>query len=253
MSSSSPISFSTASTNGVILSCKKWASESSSDARVPLVLFVHQYAVMGGCGQLMEGMARRVSSAGYDAVTFDLRGAGKSTGSCTYTNKDELNDVLAVLRLIEESTSKNILVVGSSGGAPLAGAVLDSSKRVIGGLFIGYTWGFWTSLIFGWAYASIQRSNKPKLFVVGTNDEFTTMNQYASRIAALSGTINEMRVIEGKNHFEIEAPQYDTLMAKYIIEFLNQIQSDNEGVPGIVSVLQSENKQYVPDHDGKEF
>lgn len=221
--SANSVSFVTASTDGVILSCKKWISASTANSSSPLILFVHQYTVMGGCGQLMEGMASRVAAAGYDAVTFDLRGAGKSTGTCTYTNTHEFNDVLAVVRHLEESTSKDIFMVGSSGGAPLAGAVLDSTNRIIGGLFIGYTWGFWTSIIFGWAYSSLQQSVKPKLFVVGTNDEFTTMDQYASRIAGLSGGVNEMKVIEGKNHFEIEAPQFDNLMANYIIEFLVRI------------------------------
>ena len=33
-----------------------------------------------------------------------------------------------------------MILVGSSGGAPLAGYALDASDRVLGGFFIGYVW-----------------------------------------------------------------------------------------------------------------
>jgi uncharacterized protein len=207
--------------DGVQLSVRKW--KGSNNGRDFLILFVHQYSVMGGQGQLMEGMARRVVKQGYDAVTFDLRGAGRSTGKSSWTNQYELLDVQTVLDHVLQSTNKKIFLVGSSGGAPLAGATLDYSDRIVGGLFVGYVWGFWASILFGWAYSSLQNSPKPKLFVVGTKDEFTSMSQYEYRIARLSGSMNEMRIIEGKNHFEIEAPVYDQQIADWINEFLSKI------------------------------
>jgi uncharacterized protein len=207
--------------DSVQLSVRKW--KGSDSGRDFLILFVHQYSVMGGQGQLMEGMARRVVKQGYDAVTFDLRGAGRSTGKSSWTNQYELLDVQTVLDHVLQSTNKKIFLVGSSGGAPLAGATLDYSDRIVGGLFVGYVWGFWASILFGWAYSSLQNSPKPKLFVVGTKDEFTSMSQYEYRIARLSGSMNEMRIIEGKNHFEIEAPVYDQQIADWINEFLSKI------------------------------
>lgn len=175
---------------------------------------------MGGCSDLMDGMAKLMSDKGFDAITFDLRGAGKSNGNCTFTNKSELRDAIAMVKHIIENNDNDVVLVGSSGGAPLAGAVLDYSPRVLGGVFIGYVWGFWASILFGWAYASIQQSCKPKLFVVGTHDEFTSMAQYDSRIKGLSGDCNTMKVIKGKNHFQIEAPCYDHLVSTYILELI---------------------------------
>jgi uncharacterized protein len=214
-------------TPDVILSLRKWASPQASSAPTPLIIFVHQYAVMGGNGRLMEGMARRVASSGCEGWTFDLRGAGSSTGRSSWTNKDELHDLLSVINHALETTTKSIFLVGSSAGAPLAGAALDHSDRVIGGLFIGYVWGFWASILFGWAYSSIRVSVKPKFFIVGTADEFTTMNQYNTRIAELAGSLNEMYVIEGGNHFDIEGPQYDELVVQQILQFITRIQNNN--------------------------
>jgi uncharacterized protein len=209
-------------TDKVTLSIRKWIGSKETDV---MIIFIHQYAVMGGQGQLMEGMARKVAKRGYDALTFDLRGAGRSSGRSSWTNQNELLDVQTVIDHAIQTTDKKIFLVGSSGGAPLAGATLDYSDRVIGGLFVGYVWGFWASILFGWAYKSIEVSTKPKLFVVGTKDEFTSMSQYEDRLARLAGDRNEMRIIEGKNHFEIEASVYDQQVADWTAEFILKISS----------------------------
>jgi hypothetical protein len=83
-------------------------------------------------------------------------------------------------------------------------------------------WGFWVSIVFGWAYEAIRTSTKPKLFVVGDRDEFTSMSQYTYRIGLLEGEVNEMKLIEGKNHFEIEAPAYDATIIEWMHEFVQR-------------------------------
>ena len=215
--------FTVLSTHNVELAAKLWRPESSAD--VPYVLFVHQYAKMGGCGQLLEGMAQCVARQGYPSVTFDLRGAGKSSGLSTFTNYAEVDDVKAMINYIEKEFNRDIVIVGSSGGASLAGAVLDYSSRVRGGLFIGYTWGWWASFLFGWAFSSIESSTKPKLFVVGDRDQFTSMSQYEEKIRNLEGKINEIKLISGKDHFEIEGPVYDETISTWLVELILKITS----------------------------
>ncbi len=141
--------FQVLSSGGIHLAAKMWSPSSTVDRMLPVIIFIHQYAVMGGSGVLMEGMARVAASRGYTGVTFDLRGAGSSEGKCTYTNFDELNDVKAIIDDMLIKTNKDIIIVGSSGGAALAGAVLDYSDRVKAVCTIGYTWGWWSSWIFG--------------------------------------------------------------------------------------------------------
>ncbi len=204
--------------DGVRLAAKLWRP--SNDHRIlPVIIFVHQYAVMGGSSALMEGMARNAVDFGYTCVTFDLRGAGGSTGSSTWTNFEELNDVKAIIDHVAGITEREIVLFGSSGGAAIAGAALDYSDRVKAVCLIGYTWGWMSSFLFGWAYADLERSIKPKLFVVGDRDEFTSMATYEAKIGALSG-VKEMKLIPGKNHFEIEGPAFDRIVIDWFDQFL---------------------------------
>jgi hypothetical protein len=81
-------------------------------------------------------------------------------------------------------------------------------------------WGYWASWLFGWAYESIQNCSKPKLFVVGDKDEFTTMAQYEYRMNSLQGSVNFIKVIEGKNHFEIESVIFDSTVIGWMDAFI---------------------------------
>ena len=227
----------------VTLQCERWSSPRCLPHSLPhsltprpVILFVHQYTVMGGSRALMAGMARAAAQCGYEAVTFDLRGAGDSSGRCSFRCKSEAGDARAVVAHLlservseegseegEEGGGRGVFLVGSSAGAAVAGSVLDFSPRVLGGLFVGYTWGWAASLLFGWAFHSLECSTKPKLFVVGTADEFTSMAQYEWRLRGLAGSLNRMEVIEGKNHFQIEAPVYDEFVVQQAISFLETI------------------------------
>lgn len=171
----------------------------------------------------MEGMAQQSLKYGFQALTFDLRGAGDSTGSCSYTNQPEVADVQAAIDFLIAETGRNIFLIGSSGGAPLAGAVLDYSPKVVGACLIGYVWGWWASWLFGWAYPALQQSPKPVLFVIGDRDEFTSMQTYTDKIAALTNPGNKQtQVIADKNHFEIEAPCYDKQVVTWITTFMKE-------------------------------
>ncbi len=44
------------------------------DGRIPVLILVHPYGVMGGSGSLMWGLAQKLARQGYAVVSFDLRG-----------------------------------------------------------------------------------------------------------------------------------------------------------------------------------
>lgn len=82
-----------------------------------VVVLVHPYSVLGGCQGLMKGMARGLADRGLTAVTFDTRGAGRSTGRASLTGSAEVNDVVSVCKWATSNLSANrIVVVGSSAG-----------------------------------------------------------------------------------------------------------------------------------------
>ncbi|KAK0604943.1 hypothetical protein LWI29_021179 [Acer saccharum] len=61
-----------------------------------LIVLVHPYSVLGGCQGLLKGMASGFAANGYKAVTFDMRGVGRSTGKASLTGSSEVKDVIAV-------------------------------------------------------------------------------------------------------------------------------------------------------------
>lgn len=82
-----------------------------------MVVLVHPYSVLGGCQALLKGIALGLAEKGYRAVTFDMRGAGRSTGRPSLTGFSEIKDVVAVCKWVcDNLSSDRILLVGSSAG-----------------------------------------------------------------------------------------------------------------------------------------
>lgn len=190
----------------------------------PAIVLVHPYSVMGGCQALLRGIAAGLADKGYKAATFDMRGVGRSTGKASITGFAEIKDVIAVCNWVSENPSTSrILLVGSSAGAPIAGSAVDQVEQVVGYVSIGYPFGITASILFGRHHKAILQSQKPKLFIMGTQDGFTTVNQLKRKLKSASGR-NESHLIEGVSHFEMEGPAYDTQMVNLIVQFIGSLQ-----------------------------
>jgi len=82
-----------------------------------VVVLVHPFSILGGCQAFLKGIAAGLAGKGYKTVTFDMRGAGKSTGRPSLTGFAEIKDVIAVCKWVcENLSSDRILLVGSSAG-----------------------------------------------------------------------------------------------------------------------------------------
>ncbi|GKU94160.1 hypothetical protein SLEP1_g7688 [Rubroshorea leprosula] len=185
-----------------------------------VIVLVHPYSVLGGCQALLKGIAAGLADKGYSAVTFDMRGVGRSTGRASITGFAEIKDVIAVSKWVTENLSANrILLVGSSAGAPIAGSAVDEIEKVVGYVSLGYPFGMTASILFGRHHKAILQSQKPKLFVMGTRDGFTSVKQLNNKLSSAAGR-NEMHLIEGVSHFQMEGPAYDAQMVNLIHEFI---------------------------------
>ena len=105
--------------NDVSLSVRVFKPDSQNPvARRDLTLvLVHQYSVLGGCQGLLKGMAAQLAGRGFTVVTFDMRGAGRSTGRPSLTGFAEVQDVIAVCKwATEHINAHSILLVGNSAG-----------------------------------------------------------------------------------------------------------------------------------------
>ncbi|XP_010265889.1 PREDICTED: uncharacterized protein LOC104603528 [Nelumbo nucifera] len=188
-----------------------------------VVVLVHPYSVLGGCQGLLKGIASGLAERGYRAVTFDMRGAGKSSGRASLTGFSEIRDVVAVCKWVTENLSTDrILLVGSSAGAPISGSAVDLVEQVVGYVSLGYPFGLTASILFGRHHKAILQSPKPKLFVMGTRDGFTSVKQFENKLKSASGRV-KTHLIEGVSHFQMEGPNYDAQMVDLILEFIGSL------------------------------
>jgi alpha-beta hydrolase superfamily lysophospholipase len=147
-----------------------------------------------------------------------------------------VEDVIAVINWAVETFNKDVFLLGSSAGAPVAGSALEAHSRVKGAFLIGYPWGLWASMLFNAHFQRLQESHKPKMMVrssletqlcgcnavrqvMGTRDEFTSVQVFNRKFDALQGP-REKHIFEGLGHFELERPEYDSTMAEMCDRFI---------------------------------
>ncbi|KAH6794652.1 alpha/beta-Hydrolases superfamily protein [Perilla frutescens var. hirtella] len=188
-----------------------------------VAVLVHPYSVLGGFQGLMKGIASGLADSGVTAVTFNMRGVGKSTGRASLTGFSEVDDVVSVCKWASQNLSgRRILLVGSSAGAPIAGSAVDKIEEVIGYVSLGYPFGLTASILFGRHHKNVLQSPKPKLFVMGTRDGFTSVKQLENKLKNAAGR-NQTHLIEGVSHFQMEGPAYDEQMVNLILEFISSL------------------------------
>ncbi|XP_043691407.1 uncharacterized protein LOC122642066 [Telopea speciosissima] len=188
-----------------------------------VIVLVHPYSVLGGCQALLRGIGTGLAERCYRAVTFDMRGAGKSTGRASLTGSSEIRDVIAICNWVCENMSTDrILLVGSSAGAPISGSAVDQVQEVVGYVSLGYPFGMLSSILFGRHYKTILQSPKPKLFVMGTSDGFTSVKQLENKLKSAAGRV-ETHLLEGVGHFQMEGPSYDSQMVDLILQFITSL------------------------------
>lgn len=104
-------------------------------------------------------------------------------------------------------------------GAPIAGSAVDLIEQVIGYVSIGYPFGMTASILFGRHHKAILQSPKPKLFIMGTQDGFTSVKQLKNKLSSAPGRV-ETHLIDGVGHFQMEGPAYDAQMVDLIVKFI---------------------------------
>ncbi|KAF3787248.1 hypothetical protein EJ110_NYTH23545 [Nymphaea thermarum] len=103
--------------------------------------------------------------------------------------------------------------------AAIAGSAVDQEERVVGYVSLGYPFGLTASILFGRHNKAILQSSKPKLFVMGTRDGFTSVKQLENKLKSAAGRV-ETHLLEGVSHFQMEGPDFDSQMADLIDGFI---------------------------------
>jgi alpha/beta superfamily hydrolase len=183
-------------------------------------VLVHPWGFLGGSRANTYPYAERLSNKhGMTCLIFDSRGVGESTGKSTMSCSAEIADVVAACDWVKANLSEPLVLVGSSAGAAVAGSALDMVPEAVAYVAIGYTFGWLTSIVFGRHFDAILKSVKPKLFIMGTEDGFTSIGQLESRLKQMQNA--EMRLIEGVGHFSLESLAYSRQTADVIAEYIS--------------------------------
>lgn len=74
------------------------------------------------------------------------------------------------------------------------------------------------SILFGRHHKAILNSPKPKLFIMGTKDEFTSVKQLKKKLKSAVGRV-ETHLIDGVDH-SLAGPSYDGEMVNFIVQFI---------------------------------
>lgn len=194
------------------------------EAKGNCALVLHQYSVMGGSQDLMRGLARRVAMHGVPALTFNFSGVGRSGGRASFTGHREVDDVVSAGRFLEVAGFTHVLLLCSSAGCAIGGSALDRLPLFTGYVALGYTFGNAASILFGSHFDAVLASCKPKLFVQGDRDEFTSAAQLTGwAVPRSNSAVTEARILPGVSHFELEGAAWDEQAASWAVEFATRV------------------------------
>ena len=216
------------SSDNIELQGKVWTSRDAEEIDM-CVVCVHPWTILGGAAGYMEHYGQNLVRTRQDiaVLTFDLRGSGRSGGSASIFCFAEVNDVLGACRYMHDKFGKPIIILASSAGAAIGGTAAFQGKDqydIIGYVGIGYTFGWFASLIFYPHFHYIRNFSRPKLFIQGSLDGFCSPSQLQS--VADSMTDAEVFIINGVGHFELEhSTELSRVIATKLISFIESIKS----------------------------
>jgi len=168
----------------------------SAAARAPLAAVVcHPHPLFGGTmhNKVIYQTAKSLDALGIPVLRFNFRGAGLSAGVHD-RGRGEQGDVRAALDfLASEFPGVPLLLGGFSFGAWVGLRVGCEDQRVSHLIGLGIP-------VDSTDFSFLRQSNKPKLFVHGSNDEHGAVEKVKALVPTLPGE-NRLVVVEGVDHF----------------------------------------------------
>ncbi|MHA1647641.1 MAG: alpha/beta hydrolase, partial [Promethearchaeota archaeon] len=132
---------------------------------------------------------------GYPSLRFNFRGVGNSDG-ISGNGAGEREDLISVCKFLlnGEFGIKRILIIGYSFGATIAASVASEFDEIIGYIAISYPFSFIPQFI---SYAKV---NKPKFFIIGDRDDFTTLEVFQKEYKEMPEP-KDIKIFSGVDHF----------------------------------------------------
>mmetsp|Transcript_72887 Transcript_72887/g.171389 ORF Transcript_72887/g.171389 Transcript_72887/m.171389 type:complete len:197 (+) Transcript_72887:40-630(+) len=189
-----------------------------------------QWSRLGGNfdNNVVRALHKRLQQE-HSVLALNFRGVGGSDGRTSFTGAGEREDALDACRYAAESLgAKRIATVGYSFGALVGCSVINEGSNVVASCGVSYPFGVsrWLSL---WNTSALQEplnGPQPKLQVIGTQDNFTSVATWEARVAQFPNT--ETRVFDGVDHFWGSTSELNEL-CETIVPWCRQVLGESEG------------------------
>ena len=189
------------------------------------VVCVHQCSALGGCAMAVEDVASAVCSQGLLTISFDLRGAGNSSGCCCMypvpilSGCPEVGDVVRVCQWVREELQRDTWICGVSAGGPVGAGAIGALESIRGYTSVAYTLGLVTTLLFAPQTLRIMTSPKPKLFVMGAHDMSTSVAAFKLWML-MARRPRAAVLVPAAGHFDLEFRPYSRLDGRIVAQFI---------------------------------
>ena len=147
------------------------------------IVTVHPWATLGGSEHNTIGLARHIINSklegdtGWRVITFNMQSTpilkGGILGGVLCAHSYEVQQIIDVVNWVSKRYGKdhNIILLGSSAGAPQSGSALaqlverEKNVNISAYVAVGYTFGKLASIGFYGHFNSIVTASSPKLFI----------------------------------------------------------------------------------------
>ena len=187
------------------------AASSPRDEEKHGVVMVHAHPKFGGAPEMMHGLAADMATHGVAVVNLALRGAGRSGGASSWRGDNgEVSDVVTACDHAREALGcDRVHLLGYSFGAAVCGGAIDKRDFIATYVAVAYPLGHWFSrgvlgvgakMLMHAHTPALKESIKPKLFLIGSRDDFTSRGA-TERFAAKCAEPWLVKTHEGCDHF----------------------------------------------------
>ncbi|HXB21714.1 MAG TPA: alpha/beta fold hydrolase [Candidatus Solibacter sp.] len=180
-------------------------------------LVCHPHPLFGGTmhNKVVFHAMKTINSFGFPVLRFNFRGAGLSEGQHDQ-GRGEVDDIRAALDWLDSEFHLPILFCGFSFGAATGLRASCADDRVKGLISLGTPVAVEGRV---YTYQFLQGCTKPKLFVSGANDQYSTQANLKN-VYEMVPEPKELVFVEGADHFfEGQLPKMQAAIQHWIQEF----------------------------------
>mmetsp|Transcript_8168 Transcript_8168/g.9058 ORF Transcript_8168/g.9058 Transcript_8168/m.9058 type:complete len:227 (-) Transcript_8168:154-834(-) len=165
------------------------------------IIVTHPMPMLGGSmhNNVVIAICRHFGRMGFTTLRFNFRGVGKSKGAGSWFGSGERKDVINTCNFLTAKGIEQIFLVGYSYGSVISCSVADEIRAVRAFAGISYPFGPLSLMLLGHLLEKAN-STKPKFFIMGDNDNFTSISKFNRRLEALPDP-KEQVILRGADHF----------------------------------------------------